>query len=186
MPFTLRHKYIIHKSCFLYIGIGFCVVLGVCSVRPAACCYSHDHWGEPRTCCSCLKQTVYFSWESYVWDSCGISKHACLGRNFKSFVLSNSVCGKTCSLSRSVLVNQSVRLMGSPQTIESDDIALVRQHSARERAGNDCPWDPGLKMLPWRSPWQPGIALWELYCVQCVKCQRPSEADRCASSLTYC
>ncbi len=58
------------------------------------------------------KQTWYFSWESYGWDSCGISKQACLGRNCKSFVLFNSMCGKTCSLSRSVLMNRSIKQTG--------------------------------------------------------------------------
>lgn len=157
MTFAVSHKYIIHKLCFLYCFGLFCspvlksvwsgspVALGVCSVRPAACCYSRDHWREPRTCCSCLKQTVYFSWElgpRQLWHL-----KTCLPwQESQVFVvLFNSVCGKTCSLSRSVWVNQSVGQMGPPQTIESDDIApeLVRQHSAGERAGNDRPPRPG-------------------------------------------
>lgn len=112
------------------------VVLCVCSVRPAACCHSRDQWGEPRTCCSCLKQTVYFRCEllpRQLWHS-----KTCLpGPESQFFVILFSLVDhETCSLSRSVWLNQSVRQNGPPQTIESDDIAapLVLLHSFRRRA----------------------------------------------------
>lgn len=91
----------------------------------------------------------------------------------------NSVCSQTCSLSRSVCVTQSVRQMGPPQIIESDDIApaLVQQHSFGELDGNDPP--PETQDINCcRGDLHGSLALhWELYCVQCVKCHRSSEAD---------
>lgn len=92
---------------------------------------SRDHWGEPRTSSSCLKQTVYFIrelWPRQLWHW-----KTCLpGLESQIFVILFSlVYHKTCRLSRSVWVNQSVRQKGPPQTIESDDIAAPHSFSRR-------------------------------------------------------
>lgn len=108
------------------------VVLCVCSVRPAACCHSRDHCGEPRTCYSCLNFSCEL-WPRQLWHS----KTCLSGLKSRIFVIFfNLVYHTICSLSRSVWVNQSVRQNGPPQTIESDDIAapLVLLHSFSRRA----------------------------------------------------
>lgn len=67
------------------------------------------------------KQTVCFSWESYGRDSCGVSKHDCLGRNFKSLSSYSVQC--VAKQAASADLCEWIGQTGSPQTIESDDIA---------------------------------------------------------------